>query len=99
MPSRSLGRAGLGLAKDGRCVVSRRLEIFLRGSAVEDVKLDGESVWPTWLKVEFKETGALSAKVKGERLSTNFGDEIELVHLGEPDAAMASGGRVQLDRE
>ncbi|MBI4491518.1 MAG: hypothetical protein HY690_01850 [Chloroflexi bacterium] len=61
--------------------MARRLEIVLRGSEVEDVRLDGESLWPTWFKVEFKETGQVSAKIKGERLSTNFGDEIIFTHL------------------
>jgi hypothetical protein len=56
-----------------------RLEVYLRGSAVEDVVFDGEHVWPTWFKLEFKETGHISAKVQGMRLTTREGDEIVIV--------------------
>ena len=45
---------------------------------VRDVRLDSESVWPTWFKIEWKETGEMSAKVKGVRLATRFGDVIRV---------------------
>lgn len=54
------------------------LEVFLADGRPADVRLDGESVWPTWFKLEFKENGELSAKVKGVRLATRFGDRIEI---------------------
>jgi hypothetical protein len=60
--------------------MGRRLEVYLADGDVRDVKLDGESLWPIWFKVEWKETGARSAKIAGERLSTNHGDEIVLIH-------------------
>ena len=57
------------------------LDVYLvEGKAVE-LRLDGESVFPTWFKLEFKENGEVSAKVKGVRLATRFGDRIN-VHLG-----------------
>jgi hypothetical protein len=55
-----------------------RLDVYLAGGELKDVRLDGESVYPTWFKLEFKETGELSAKVKGVRLGTRFGDEINI---------------------
>ena len=42
------------------------------------MRLDSESVWPTWFKIEWKETGEMSAKVKGVRLATRFGDVIRV---------------------
>jgi hypothetical protein len=54
------------------------LDVYLANGRVTDVRLDGESVHPTWFKIEFKETGEVSAKVKGVRLATRFGDEINL---------------------
>jgi len=54
------------------------LDVYLRDGKLVDVRLDGESVHPTWFKIEFKETGELSAKVKGVRLATRFGDEINI---------------------
>ncbi len=54
------------------------LDVYLADGRVADVRLDGESVHPTWFKIEFKETGEVSAKVKGVRLATRFGDEINL---------------------
>ena len=54
------------------------LDVYLLNGRVADVRLDGESVHPTWFKIEFKETGEVSAKVKGVRLATRFGDEINV---------------------
>ncbi len=61
------------------------LDVYLMNGRVVDVRLDGESVHPTWFKIEFKETGEVSAKVKGVRLATRFGDEINL-HQAPPSA-------------
>jgi hypothetical protein len=55
-----------------------RLDVYLADGQLTDVHLDGESVYPTWFKVEFKEDGQVSAKVKGVRLATRFGDEINI---------------------
>ena len=55
-----------------------RLDVYLTEGQLTDVRLDGESVFPTWFKLEFKETGEVSAKVKGVRLGTRFGDEINI---------------------
>jgi hypothetical protein len=55
-----------------------RLDVYLADGQLKDVRLDGESVYPTWFKLEFKETGEVSAKVKGVRLGTRFGDEINI---------------------
>jgi hypothetical protein len=55
-----------------------RLDVFLADGRLTDVRLDGESVYPTWFKLEFKEGGEVSAKVKGVRLATRFGDEINI---------------------
>ena len=52
----------------------------------QDVRLDGESLWPSWFKIEWKENGQRSAKIRGERLSTNFGDEI-VIHQADTAAA------------
>ncbi len=56
--------------------MGRRLDVYLRDGEIEDVRLDGESLWPSWFKIEWKENGQRSAKIRGARLSTNFGDEI-----------------------
>ena len=64
------------------------LDVYLANGQVEDVRLDGESVHPTWFKIEWKETGEVSAKVKGVRLATRFGDEINL-HQGPAPARSA----------
>jgi hypothetical protein len=72
--------------------MGRRLEVFLDGAEVLDVRLDGESLWPIWFKVEWKETGARSAKIAGERLSTNHGDEI-VIAQGAPKATAAVARR------
>jgi hypothetical protein len=60
-----------------------RLDVYLVEGEVVDVRLDGESVWPTWFKVEWKGTGEVSAKVHGLRLATRAGDAIAL-HQGRP---------------
>jgi hypothetical protein len=55
-----------------------RLDVYLADGQLTDVRLDGESVFPTWFKVEWKESGDVSAKVKGVRLASRFGDEIAI---------------------
>jgi len=57
------------------------LDVYLEGGRAVDLKLDGDSVYPTWFKLEFKESGEVSAKVKGVRLATRFGDVIN-IHQG-----------------
>jgi hypothetical protein len=60
-------------------MADHHLEVDLEpGGQVRDVRLDSESVWPTWFKIEWKETGEMSAKVKGVRLATRFGDVIRI---------------------
>jgi hypothetical protein len=55
------------------------LEVYLAPDGqLKDVRLDGESVHPTWFKIEWKESGELSAKVKGIRLATRYGDAITI---------------------
>jgi hypothetical protein len=54
------------------------LDVYLAAGQLADVRLDGESVHPTWFKIEWKETGEVSAKIKGVRLATRFGDQINL---------------------
>ncbi len=56
------------------------LDVYLSDGNVVDVRLDGESHYPTWFKLEFKETGEVSAKIKGVRLATRLGDEINIHH-------------------
>ena len=60
-----------------------RLDVYLVGGEVVDVRLDGQTVWPTWFKIEWKGTGDVSAKVRGIRLSTRQGDQIK-IHEGAP---------------
>jgi hypothetical protein len=60
-----------------------KLDVYLVDGKIADVHLDGESVWPTWFKLEWKGNGELSAKVKGVRLSTRYGDEIT-IRQGQP---------------
>ncbi len=60
-----------------------RLDVYLDEGRLADVRLDGESVFPTWFKLEFKESGEVSAKVKGVRLSSRNGDAIH-IHQGPP---------------
>jgi hypothetical protein len=69
--------------------MGRRLDVYLHEGEIQDVRLDGESLWPSWFKIEWKETGQRSAKIRGERLSTNFGDEI-VIH--QVDAAAPGAG-------
>ena len=60
------------------------LDVYLTGDGqVVDVRLDGESVWPTWFKLEWKGNGEMSAKVQGVRLSTRMGDAVR-IHQGVP---------------
>jgi hypothetical protein len=54
------------------------LDVFLVDGQLTDVRLDGGSLYPTWFKVEWKESGEVSAKIKGVRLATRFGDEINI---------------------
>jgi hypothetical protein len=61
---------------------AHRLDVYLTDGRLTDVHLDGESVHPTWFKVEWKESGEVSAKVKGVRLATRFGDVITLHQVG-----------------
>jgi hypothetical protein len=60
-----------------------RLDVYLDGAEPTDVRLDGESVWPVWFKLEWKGSGEMSAKVRGVRLSTRLGDTI-VVHSTKP---------------
>lgn len=57
---------------------AHQLDVYLQDGRLTDVRLDGESVHPTWFKIEWKESGEVSAKVKGVRLATRFGDVINL---------------------
>jgi hypothetical protein len=55
------------------------LDVYLTPNGeLTDVRLDDESVYPTWFKIEFKESGEVSAKVKGVRLATRYGDVITI---------------------
>ena len=54
------------------------LDVFLENGRLTDLRLDGEPVFPTWFKIEWKESGEVSAKVKGVRLATRFGDAINI---------------------
>ena len=55
------------------------LDVYFQDNRLIDVRLDGESLFPVWFKLEFKgESGEVSAKIKGVRLATRFGDEINL---------------------
>ena len=60
------------------------LDVYLTDGQLADVRLDGESVLPTWFKLEFKENGEVSAKVKGVRLATRFGDAINIHQAPSP---------------
>jgi len=59
------------------------LDVYLVDGKAVDLRLDGESLYPVWFKLEFKESGEVSAKVKGVRLATRYGDRIN-VHLQTP---------------
>jgi hypothetical protein len=54
------------------------LDVYLADGRAVDVRLDGESVHPTWFKIEWKESGEVSAKIKGVRLATRYGDVINV---------------------
>jgi len=54
------------------------LDVYLQDGQLDDVKLDGESLHPTWFKIEWKESGEVSAKIKGVRLATRNGDVINI---------------------
>ena len=54
------------------------LDVYLVDSRPVELLLDGESLFPVWFKLEFKEGGEVSAKVKGVRLATRFGDVINI---------------------
>jgi len=69
-----------------------RLEVYLDGSEPMDVRLDGESVWPAWFKLEWKGTGDMSAKVRGVRLSTRLGDTIAIHPASAHRSASSSSG-------
>jgi len=73
--------------------VAYTLEVCLDPSGeFQDVRLDGESLWPIWFKVEWKGNGHLSAKIAGQRLSTREGDEIRFL-VGSNLAARPAGDR------
>jgi hypothetical protein len=57
---------------------AHRLDVYLADGQLADVRLDGDSVHPTWFKIEWKESGEVSAKIKGVRLATRYGDEITI---------------------
>jgi hypothetical protein len=59
---------------------THHMDVYLEGDRAVDVRVDGESVYPTWFKLEFKESGEVSAKVKGLKLSSRRGDVIH-VHV------------------
>ena len=55
------------------------LDVYFQDNRLVDVRLDGKSLFPVWFKIEFKgESGEVSAKIKGVRLATRYGDEINL---------------------
>ena len=72
-----------GVEEDTSAGEGHTLDVYLVDGQLEDVRLDGESVHPTWFKIEWKESGELSAKVKGVRLATRYGDVIS-IHQGPP---------------
>jgi hypothetical protein len=72
---------------------SHRLDVYLDElGELQDVRLDGESLWPIWFKVEWKGNGQLSAKIAGQRLSTREGDEIRFLVGAELGARSAADG-------
>jgi hypothetical protein len=66
------------MAGSSREIETHQMDVYLEGDRAVDVQVDGESVFPTWFKLEFKETGEVSAKVKGLKLSTKRGDAIRV---------------------
>jgi hypothetical protein len=63
---------------------AHQLDVYLFDGHLTDVHLDGESVYPTWFKIEWKESGEVSAKVKGVRLATRYGDVINVHQVPAP---------------
>lgn len=59
-------------------IETHQMDVYLEGDRAVDIQVDGESVFPTWFKLEFKETGEISAKVKGLKLSSKRGDTIHI---------------------
>ena len=70
---------------------THQLDVYLVDGRPVDVRVDGESVFPTWFKLEFKENGEVSAKVKGMKLSSRRGDIIEL-HVEAPEGEIGAPG-------
>ena len=68
-----------GQVDESEEILSHRLDVYLKDGKLADVRLDGESVYPTWFKLEWKESGEMSAKVRGVRMSTRLGDTI-MIH-------------------
>ncbi len=66
-----------------------RLDVYLVDGRAVDAAVNGESVFPTWFKLEFKETGEVSAKIKGLKLSSKRGDTIA-IHNGPPGTSQSS---------
>jgi len=64
-------------------------DVYLANGRPIDIRLDGESLFPTWFKLEFKEGGEVSPKVKGVRLATRFGDQIN-IHQVQPETPVSS---------
>jgi hypothetical protein len=77
MMTSSKARASGGTQEDD---LAYDLEVRLAPNGeLQDVLLDGESLWPIWFKVEWKGNGQLSAKIAGRRISTREGDAIRFV--------------------
>jgi hypothetical protein len=76
--------ASAGAPEDARGRETHRLDVYLVDGQVVDLWLDGESVWPTWFKVEWKGNGEVSAKVHGVRMATRTGDAIAIHHARPP---------------
>jgi hypothetical protein len=68
------------MAGPSGAIETHQMDVYLEGDRAADVRVDGESVYPTWFKLEFKENGEVSAKVKGLKLSSRRGDAIH-IHL------------------
>jgi hypothetical protein len=60
-----------------------QLDVYMADGEITDVRLNGESVWPSWFKIEWKGNGELSAKIQGVRIATSRGDAIR-IHQGAP---------------
>jgi hypothetical protein len=65
-------------AQAGAVTDTHTLDVYLESDRAVDVRVDGESLFPTWFKLEFKETGEVSAKIKGLKLSSKRGDVIRV---------------------